>query len=457
MMEKKCAKLILTNKNIKRVSGIMLEEIEMGLRQKSNKNADIKCYPTYVRNLPNGKEKGKFLALDLGGTNFRVLLIQLGETAPEKEFVSREFPLPDLIRTSSGEALFDHIAECLALFVKEFKVDKEIIPLGFTFSFPCRQEGLTKAKLVQWTKGFTCSEVEGRDVAELLQNAIHKRKDVHIKIMAVLNDTTGTLMSSAYKQPNCKIGLIIGTGTNACYVEKIENMELLDGDSDDSNQCIVNTEWGAFGDNGSLDFIRTDFDRALDSVTSNRGKQLYEKMISGKYLGEIVRRVLVSLAKDGLIFKDSSYKCLLEADKFKTKLISEIEKKPENDFTDCECILEELGLTDFTHEDCAKVRYVCQLVSRRAAFMAAAGVATLINKINEKHVVVAVDGTVYRLHPHFRHLMEQKIKQLIRPGLSFELILSEDGSGRGAALVAAVADRMKREEIYRNLLKKVFL
>ena len=82
----------------------------------------------------------------------------------------------------------------------------------------------------------------------------------------------------------------------------------------------------------------------------------YEKMISGKYLGEIVRRVLVSLAKDGLIFKDSSYKCLLEADKFKTKLISEIEKKPENDFTDRECILEELGLTDFTYEDCAKVR-----------------------------------------------------------------------------------------------------
>ena len=35
----------------------MLEEIEMGLRQKSNKNADIKCYPTYVRNLPNGKGK----------------------------------------------------------------------------------------------------------------------------------------------------------------------------------------------------------------------------------------------------------------------------------------------------------------------------------------------------------------------------------------------------------------
>jgi len=71
--------------------------------------------------------------------------------------------------------LFDHIADCLALFVKEYKVDKEVIPLGFTFSFPCRQEGLTKARLVQWTKGFTCANVEGEDVVELLQRAIHKR------------------------------------------------------------------------------------------------------------------------------------------------------------------------------------------------------------------------------------------------------------------------------------------
>jgi hypothetical protein len=50
--------------------------------------------------------------------------------------------------------------------------------------------------------------------------------------------------------------------------------------------------------------------------------------------------------------------------------------------------------------------------------MAAAGVATLLNKINEKHTIVAVDGTLYKKHPHFRHLMTQKIKQLIRPGLT---------------------------------------
>ena len=79
-------------------------------------------------------------------------------------------------------------------------------------------------------------------------------------------------------------------------------------------------------------------------------------MISGKYLGEIVRRVLLYLAKEGLIFNNSSYVRLLEADTFKTKLLSEIEEKPENDLSDCKRILEELGITNFSQEDCAKVR-----------------------------------------------------------------------------------------------------
>lgn len=55
--------------------------------------------------------------------------------------------------------------------VKQYK-----LPLGFTFSFPCKQEGLTKARLVSWTKGFNCSGVEGEDVVQLLRNAIKKRQ-----------------------------------------------------------------------------------------------------------------------------------------------------------------------------------------------------------------------------------------------------------------------------------------
>jgi hexokinase len=43
--------------------------------------------------------------------------------------------------------LFDHIAGCLAEFVEEFELEEDVLPLGFTFSFPCQQEGLAKVNL----------------------------------------------------------------------------------------------------------------------------------------------------------------------------------------------------------------------------------------------------------------------------------------------------------------------
>lgn len=63
-------------------------------------------------------ENGKFLALDLGGTNFRVLLIHIVDG--EKDFVvqSKTYAISEAIMRGSGQQLFDHIAECLAYFVK---------------------------------------------------------------------------------------------------------------------------------------------------------------------------------------------------------------------------------------------------------------------------------------------------------------------------------------------------
>lgn len=58
-------------------------------------------------------------------------------------------------------------------------VDHELngkqIPLGFTFSFPCHQEGLAVGRLARWTKGFNCDGVVGEDVVTLLQQAIKRR------------------------------------------------------------------------------------------------------------------------------------------------------------------------------------------------------------------------------------------------------------------------------------------
>jgi hexokinase len=41
--------------------------------------------------------------------------------------------------------------------------------------------------------------------------------------------------------------------------------------------------------------------------------------------------------------------------------------------------------------------------------------------------------------------MYSKIRELVHDHIQFDLMLSEDGSGRGAALVAAVASRQTHE------------
>lgn len=68
--------------------------------------------------------------------------------------------------------------------------------------------------------------------------------------------------------------ILPGTGSNACYVEKVKRAEQFDGETT-KESVLINTEWGAFGDNGALDFVRTQYDREIDEHSINRGKQLY--------------------------------------------------------------------------------------------------------------------------------------------------------------------------------------
>ncbi|KAK6185108.1 hypothetical protein SNE40_007416 [Patella caerulea] len=436
---------ILDDAVYKRVCDVMLDNFNKGLGKETNAEARVKMFPTYVRSVPDGTEEGDFLALDLGGTNFRVLLISL--KGQEVNMESKIFLIPQHIMLGTGIQLFDHIADCIYKFMKEQKIEKKTLPLGFTFSFPCKQLGLAKAKLTTWTKGFKCEGVEGNDIVQLLHEAIKRKGDMEVECLAVINDTVGALMSCAHSDRQCAIGLILGTGTNACYIEKLENVGLWDSDYNDPKEVIINTEWGAMGDDGGLDFLITEYDKHVDKHSINGGKQIYEKMISGMYMGEIVRLVLEKLRRNGLLFGGVGSEELSKRGRFYTKYVSEIESDvDESDFKSTKQVFEELELTNYTDEDCRIALYVCSLVSTRAAYLASAGIATLLNKMGRKDVSVAVDGSLYRFHPHFHDLMVEKIEKLVTPGIRFKLMLSHDGSGKGAALVAAVANRLRDEE-----------
>jgi len=437
-IEMVCRELVLDNYVLTIIEKRLRDAMELGLKEKTHENASVKCYPTYVRELPNGKEHGKFLALDLGGTNFRVLLIDIAKD--KFDMHSKIYTMGQDITKGAGEELFDYIADCLAAFIKEQGIEKEVLPIGFTFSFPCKQKGLASGELITWTKGFTASDVVGHDIVSLLNKAIAKRDDVNVDITALLNDTTGCLMSCAYQHPNSRIGLIIGTGTNACYVEHVKEIEMLDQDSDDSflhHEMVVNTEWGAFGDHGEIDFLRTKWDRAVDQTSLNPGRQTFEKLISGMYMGEIVRQVVVELVEKKLILENLNLGKLHKSGNFLSKYVSMVESDPVGTFSKCREVLRELEIGNVSNDDCSTLRYVCECVSRRAAFMVAAGCAALLKKMNQKDVTIAVDGTLFRLHPHFANVMQSRINQLMGTDFKIQLMQSDDASGRGAALVAA--------------------
>uniref|UniRef100_A0A4W5PXM5 hexokinase n=1 Tax=Hucho hucho TaxID=62062 RepID=A0A4W5PXM5_9TELE len=441
------AEFRLSKAQLLEVKKRMRTEIENGLGKNTHDSATVKMLPTYVRSTPDGTENGDFLALDLGGTNFRVLLVKIRSGKRRTvEMHNKIYAIPIEVMQGTGEELFDHIVHCISDFLDYMGMKSARLPLGFTFSFPCHQKSLDAGILVNWTKGFKCTDCEGEDVVELLREGIKRKEEFDLDVVAVVNDTVGTMMTCAYEEPTCEVGLIAGTGSNACYMEEMRNIETVEGNE---GRMCVNMEWGAFGDNGCLDDIRTQYDRAVDENSLNEGKQRYEKMCSGMYLGEIVRNILIDLTKRGFLFRGKISETLKTRGIFETKFLSQIESD-RLALLQVRAILQQLGL-DSTCDDSIIVKEVCSTVSRRAAQICGAGMAGVVDKIRENRgldhldVTVGVDGTLYKLHPHFSRIFHQTVKELA-PKCNVNFLLSEDGSGKGAALITAVGCRQRAQE-----------
>ena len=92
-------------------------------------------------------------------------------------------------------------------------------------------------------------------------------------MVALINDTIGILLSVGNEVPDCHIGLALGDGANACYIEELSAISKFKGDRTHT-KVIVNTEWGAFGDDGKLNYWRNYYDGLLDENSSNHEQQM---------------------------------------------------------------------------------------------------------------------------------------------------------------------------------------
>jgi hexokinase len=351
-----------------------------------------------------------------------------------------KFSIPKEAMTGEGKALFSFLVSCIAKFLKKNGIDTDRhFELGFTFSFPVKQRSVASGKLVVWTKGFDARGVVGKDVVVLLREALKRERLAGIRVAALANDTVGTLMARAYSDKYCDMGVIIGTGTNACYTERISRITKLRGFTvGGESRMIVNIEWGNFDK-----LKKTVYDIRLDRATDNPGRQILEKMVSGMYLGELVRLALVRLSEKGLFFCGTAFLDITKPISLKSEHVSLIESDRSPGLSKTGLLLKKLGVTGSSRNDRCIIKDVCGAVSDRAARISAAAMAAVITRmdpaVSDKHSI-AIDGSVYGKHPNFSRNIGRALKEIFGHKASrINLVLSKDGSGKGSAIIAAVA------------------
>lgn len=385
---------------------------------------------------PSGRETGTFWALDLGGTNFRVYEVELKGQRTLSLNACTQFAIPAECIHGTGEMLFNFIASELESFLRQRDIISEV-DLGFVFSFPVQQSGPVKGVLVEWTKDFTASGVVGNDVVGLLKAAFLKKNMPKINVLALVNDTVATLLGEAYTDADADAGLILGTGTNACYAEQIGSVQEVPALWPRGQEMIINTEWGGFG---CLE--QNEYDVTLDQRTSRPQTQILEKMVSGLYLSRLIKLVLNDCVKKGLILDGRDKNAFLQMD-FDAGLVSGIEGDTSKNLAGVNDLLREKDITTPSLEDRETIKEVCRIVSNRAARISSAGIGAILTRmdpeINRNHTV-AVDGALFRRHPFFKPRMEKALHELLGPRAgNIRLNDVQNGSGIGGAVAAAVA------------------
>ncbi|NWR56729.1 HXK4 Glucokinase, partial [Bucorvus abyssinicus] len=390
----------LKEEDLKKVMYRMQREMDRGLKLATHEEASVKMLPTYVRSTPEGSEVGDFLSLDLGGTNFRVMLVKVGEGEEGQWTVKTKhqmYSIPEDAMTGTAEMLFDYISECISDFLDKHQIKHKKLPLGFTFSFPVRHEDIDKGILLNWTKGFKASGAEGNNVVGLLRDAIKRRGDFDMDVVAMVNDTVATMISCYYEDHRCEVGMIVGKAAPS----RRDTRQRGGGPSFGGSLGTPRTRRGGSGTSG---WSRT----CLSPRVAARGHRVppppsYEKIIGGKYMGEIVRLVLLKLVDENLLFNGEASEKLKTRGAFETRFVSQIE----SDSDDRKQIYNILTAFELlpSGTDCDIVRMVCESVSTRAAQMCSAGLAGVINRMRESRsqetlkITVGVDGSVYKLHP----------------------------------------------------------
>ncbi|MBN1821808.1 MAG: hypothetical protein JXR31_08135 [Prolixibacteraceae bacterium] len=415
-------KMLASQVNLKELVNGFLKDMEAGLK---GEPSSLMMLPTYIEAEGDVKPNDPVVAIDAGGTNFRVATVYFDDNLKLVTENIQHYKMPAVDREFTKKEFFDTFAEYLS----DYKSVSEKI--GFCFSYAAEIFPNKDGKLLEWSKEVKAPEVIGEMIGEQMLKAMGTPE----KQLVLMNDTVSTLLAGkaarAGKAYDTYLGFILGTGTNTSYIEANKNITKTP-DLDLAKSQIINIESGNFGK-----APRTDIDIAFDNTTKNPGRYSFEKMFSGGYFGGLCTTALKVAADEGLFS---------ERTKDQVKNLPELSSEEVNKFVCCTGLDEnQLNLALVTVEDKEIASAIINGLIERAAKLVAANLASVILKTGkaktaEKPVLMTIEGTTFYKLFNFQKMFEEFLQGFLSGENQrfYEIVEVENSSLLGAAIAAIV-------------------
>jgi hexokinase len=421
--------LTLSTAQLRKLSARFQTEMNQGL---AGATSSLKMLQTFVQQ-PHGGEQARVIVVDWGGTHGRVVAVELKGHGTYAVLTQEALAFTPAQKTGAASAVFDLITITIARIMGEDRSTP--YSLGFIYSFPARVERINKAIALSMTKGWHLDGLQGQDVVALLTAALRRQGLRNVTVSAIANDTVAPMVLHTYRvrgrNPSAKpaeIGLILGTGTNQAV--------------DLPRLGIYNIESGNFS---GVTSIHTFHDQQLDQALPDPppGVQLFEKMVSGQYLGELVRRILTDLARHTGMFQWSAVEALHTPFAFETEYLSRIAQDQSPGLSDIEALLQDWGLQSVWDERKA-LQTITHAIVQRSAQLSAASLVGTLQKIDphlETEHTIAVDGSLYGGYPGYDQMVQTTLATLVgaEQAARIDFVFLKDSTSAGAAVIAATA------------------
>ncbi|MFO7369170.1 MAG: hexokinase [Bacteroidales bacterium] len=263
----------LSNEQLIDIANSLTKKVVTGLQEEGT---EIKCLPTYIHPKKDGI-KGQATVFDLGGTNFRVATVSVGNKSEVTGSTER-----DITEMKNKGFTREDLFNAQAKTLNQVEIPKDS-PIGYCFSYPAKSLTDGDAELIHWTKGVNIDQMEGKPVGKPLLKYLNDHTSSKFSGIRVVNDTITSLFAGLLNPGfDAYIGLIVGTGTNMATFFPSEYIPKIKGMKDWSGDTPVNLESGNF-----FPPHLTAIDDQVDAKSDNKGFQRFEKAISGMYLGRV--------------------------------------------------------------------------------------------------------------------------------------------------------------------------